>query len=162
MNERALVIEILEALDLPPSQYVVNGSGSMVLHGITSEQRGKAMGDLDIFCATRLWFELYETSLFRNGPWRCFTPNPDDRRERADPPWLSRVMHGLRVDVQFGWRIRHIGDFDINFWLHNQVMIDDRWPCLPLEFILDWKREVGRAKDTIDVRILEGVLSAET
>jgi hypothetical protein len=28
-------------------------------------------------------------------------------------------------------------------------------PCVPLQFILDWKSEVGRAKDQIDIEVLK-------
>lgn len=156
MDERERVIAICRDLNLPNRQYVLNGSGSMIMHGITAEERGKLMGDLDIFCATRLWFNLLSGihQTLDDVSWSLFTTDPMDQKRRADPPYLISQMYGLEVDVFFDWRKRGVGDFDVNFYLCNQVYIEEV-PCAPLQFILDWKRTTGRAKDVFDIQVLE-------
>jgi hypothetical protein len=152
MTERERILRICQDLplwDWPKDEWFINGSGSMIMHGITAEQRGKPMGDLDIFVATDLWFDLYHM-----GAWTLYTTDPADPRRRSDPPLLRRTILDLDVDVFQSWRVRHIGDFDVAFYMNNSVIVDDV-PCVPLQFILDWKCEVGRAKDVRDVAILE-------
>lgn len=154
MNERERVITIMRQLRLPPSQYVINGSGAMILQGITAEMRGKPMGDLDIFCATRLWMDLYDS-----GEYGVFTTDPEDPKRRCDPPYLITNLYDLEVNIFSAWRVRHVGDLDVNWYVLNSVVIDGV-PTVPLQLILDWKREVGRAKDVRDVALLEGMLGS--
>lgn len=163
MTERERIVSICRSLPLwewPKDQWFVNGSGSMIMHGITAEDRGKPMGDLDIFVPTRRWFELFaadnagSTSFSWWSPWEVFTTDPTDRLRRQDPPYLTREIMGLRVDVFHSWRVRHVGDFDVAFYMANSVVIDGV-PCVPLQFILDWKSEVGRAKDQVDIEVLK-------
>lgn len=157
MTSRERIVRILSDLQLPPSQYMINGSGSMILQGITEEERGRPVGDLDIFCATRLWFDLW--SYRHNGSeliqWQLVTPNPDDPRTRCDPPILRAFMYELEVDVFHSWRFRRQGNFDVNGIIANAILVDDHWSCAKLEFILAWKREYIRPKDIDDIKILE-------
>lgn len=154
MTERERMIAILRELNLPPTCYVVNGSGSMVMQGV---EREKPMGDLDIFCATRVWFNLLSKQHEYGGgeaavapTWQLFLTDPTDPKRRCDPPYLFANMYGLEVDVFFEWRTRSTGNFNVAFYIHNAVMVEGI-PCAPLQFIVDWKRQEGRAKDTIDV-----------
>jgi hypothetical protein len=152
VTERERIVRICQSLpvwDWPKDQWFVNGSGSMIMHGITAEERGKPMGDLDIFVATRRWFELLFTRV-----WDLRMTDPDDPRTRSDPPFLRRSVMGLPIDVFQSWRVRHVGDFDVAFYMLNSVVIDGV-PCVPLQFILDWKSEVGRAKDQVDIEVLK-------
>jgi hypothetical protein len=149
MNERTRLERILCDLNLPEGQWVINGSGVMVLHGI---ERPKPMGDLDIFCTTRLWFDL-----LAEGSWKVWTTGPEDPRRCCDPPYLYRDMYGLEVNIFHGWRRREVGNFDPAFYIYNAEKVAG-WPCAPLQFLLDWKQEVGRAKDVDDIRILTGHL----
>lgn len=150
MTARERIVRILGDLGLPSSQYMINGSGAMILQGITEEERGRPVGDLDIFCATRLWMDL----LFSQ-KWQLVTPNPTDAHHRCDPPILRAVMYGLEVDIFHSWRWRTYGNFDVNGIIANAVLVENRWPCAKLEFILAWKREVLRDKDITDVKVLE-------
>lgn len=130
----------------------------MILQGITEEERGRPVGDLDIFCATRLWFDLWSYRHKIDNPslfWQLVTPNPADPRSRCDPPILRVFMYELEVDVFHSWRFRRQGNFDVNGIIDNAVLIDGRWPCATLEFILAWKREYVRPKDISDIKILE-------
>lgn len=152
MDERERIIRICKSLPVwewSRDQWFVNGSGSMIMHGITAEERGKPMGDLDIFVATRRWFELY-----RSNSWALHTMDPSDPTRRQDPPFLRRQIYDLDVDVFQSWRVRHVGDFDVAFYMLNSVVVDGV-PCAPLQFLLDWKREVGRAKDQVDIEVLK-------
>lgn len=149
MTEHETVLAICRELALPAGQWVIAGSGAMIMQGITAVDRGKPMGDLDVFVATRTWFKMLE-----DPRWCLFTTDPDDPKRRSDPPYLTRKMHGLRVDVFFGWRVRHVGDMDVAFWILNAVDVEGV-PCARLQFVLDIKRELGRAKDVWDIRVLE-------
>lgn len=153
MTSRERIVRILTDLHLPPSQYMINGSGSMILQGITEEERGRPVGDLDIFCATRLWFDLWNCP----GPfqWQLVTPNPDDPRTRCDPPILRLFMYELEIDVFHSWRFRRQGNFDVNGIIANSILVDGCWSCATLEFILAWKREYTRPKDITDIKVLE-------
>lgn len=154
------VKQILDKLNLPKDQYMVNGSGAMLMQGITEIERGRPIGDLDIFCATRLWFDLlmgYHQMQCEYG-WTTFTPNPEDERRRCDPPYLIDSIDGIEVNIFFAWRWRMQGNFDVNGLIRNAVMVDDKYPCAGLGFILAWKREVRRPKDIQDIAVLENYL----
>lgn len=151
MNERERVIQICSDIGLRSDLYVVDGSGSLILHGITTAERGKPMGDLDVFVATGVWFEI----LWEQGAlWDLNLPDWDDNEKRCDPPVLSRMMYDLRVDMYYDYRHRNIGNKNVPFFILNSRLIDGI-PCVPLQFIYDWKCEVGRAKDQIDIEILK-------
>lgn len=139
-QERQRLDRVLRQLNLPKGRWVLSGSGVMVLHGMD-----RKMGDVDIFIATRCWFDLLATGL-----WQVYTTDPDDFKRRADPPYLYRTVGDIEVNVFFDWRKRGVGDIDVNFWLHNAEYVGG-WPCIPLAFILYWKQEVGRAKDYHDI-----------
>lgn len=141
---------ILSLLRLPPNQYVIAGSGSMVMQGV---ERDRPMGDLDVFVSTRLWFKMYEARRLRVPHWSLFTTDPEDPKKRSDPPYLHATIHGFPVHIFFQWRHRSMGNIDLGFWFLNAVMVDDI-PCADLRFIFDWKREVGREKDQADVALL--------
>lgn len=164
MTSRERITRILSELQLPASNYMINGSGSMILQGITEEERGRPVGDLDIFCATRLWFDLWSyrhnNKTSESLRWQLVTPNPDDSRRRCDPPILRTFMYGLEIDVFHSWRWRTYGNFDVNGIIANSVLVENRWPCAKLEFILAWKREVQRDKDLADIKVLERRLAA--
>lgn len=167
MTERDRVIKICRELRLPDDQWVVNGSGSMIMHGITAEERGKPMGDLDLFVATRVWFDILKNGYintrviprYRHRDWKVWTTDPTDPRRRSDPPYLDGMMYGLPVNIFHEWRRREVGNFDVAFYIYNATVIDGV-RCAPLQFILDWKTEVGRAKDVDDIRVLQRVLEA--
>ena len=157
-SEAPRLKKILYELDLPAGQWVLSGSGVMVLHGI---ERDRPMGDVDIFLATRSWFDLYHAGLFfgvmqgarledkREG-WKIWTTHPNNPAERSDPPYLFKTIHGLEVNIFSGWRKRGVGDIDVAHWIHNAQRVDGI-PCIPLQFLLDWKDAMGRAKDATDI-----------
>lgn len=156
MNERARLQRILDELDLPGNRWLLGGSSVMILHDI---ERSKLMGDVDIFVATRLWFELHAqtmrvgTSGAAKPRWSVFTTDPDDELRRCDPPYLWREVCGLEVNVFSAWRLRGPGDFNTGEWIASAEMVAGR-PCLSLEKLLAWKVEMGRAKDLDDIRAI--------
>jgi hypothetical protein len=132
---------------LPDGQWFLNGSAVLILNGIDT---GRPMGDLDIFLATRPWFQLREKP---DGGFMTVTPEPDDYRERHDPPYLERIVYGLVVNIFFSWRTRHCADIDCNFLTLNAETVEG-WPCAPLQMVADWKAQKLRAKDSIDLEAI--------
>lgn len=158
MSDKERLLLVLRELHLPHGQWALSGSGVMVLAGLRDH---KPMGDVDIFVATRLWFDLLTRARVDQPDgrrWQVFTTDPDDPKRRCDPPYLYRDLHGIEVNLFFDWRKRGVGDIDSNFWLHNTQEIEGI-PCIPLQMLLDWKREVGRAKDVDDIAVLEKALA---
>jgi hypothetical protein len=114
------------------------------------------MGDLDIFLATRPWFEFPQRLEDRwrdRTPWELRTPDPDDQTSRHDPPYWEKLIEGLAVNVFSNWRQRGVADIDCNFLTFNAEIVAG-WPCAPLQMIADWKEQKLRAKDAIDVEAI--------
>jgi hypothetical protein len=162
-HEKPRLIRVLKDLSLPKGQWVLSGSGVMCLHGI---ERDRPMGDVDIFVATRVWFDLLFGGLYKtiSGPprsldgWSVFTTEPTDPDRRCDPPYLFKEMHGIEVNIFSDWRLREVGNIDAAKLIREAEMVEG-WPCATLEFLLDWKDQVGRAKDTRDIEVLRKHLS---
>ena len=165
-GEKPRLLKILSELDLPEGQWLLSGSGAMVMHGI---ERGRPMGDVDIFVATRVWFELYHRDFF-NGTmqgvrledgrkrWQIWTTHSEDVAARCDPPYLVKEMHGIEVNIFHSWRQRDVGNIDVAFWMLNADVVDGI-PCVPMQFLLDWKEQFGRAKDRDDIATLSAWLA---
>jgi hypothetical protein len=149
--ERALLTLAGEGA-LPDGNWIVSGSAVLVLHGLV---RSRPVGDLDLFIATEDWFSLYHTH-----QWDLITTDPNDPARRCDPPYLSRVIGGLEVNVFFEWRTRRWGNFDVNYKIAHAETVRG-WPCVPLRVVLAWKQEVGRSKDTDDIQLLVQHLQQE-
>lgn len=165
-GEQARLEQILTDLGLPEWRYTLAGSGVMVLHGI---ERSKEMGDVDIFCDTRLWFDIMSGSRSwhdQHGSvidWRVFTTDPDDDKRRCDPPYLFANFYGLEVNIFYHWRRRLIGDIDVATWILNSEKVGEgRWPCVPLQMLLDWKEQIGRDKDQMDIEAIKRHLGKAT
>jgi hypothetical protein len=149
--DRSRLLNIARDLNIPSGRWVLAGSGAMVMHGID-----RTMRDVDIFCATATWLSIY-SERYRGHPWEVFATDPDDTMRRCDPPYLYRTMHDIEVNVFQSWRKRGVGDIDTAFWIHNAEMVGDI-PCVSLQFLLDWKIEVGRSKDIADIALLKARL----
>lgn len=149
--ERLLTILTALRPGLPDGQWFLNGSAVLYLHDMWT---GRPMGDLDIFLATRPWFE-FPTVLARDGrgAWDLRTPDPSDPICRHDPPYWERELDGLLINVFSAWRVRHIADIDCNFLTHNAQTVRG-WPCAPIQMVADWKEQKLRAKDAIDVEAI--------
>jgi hypothetical protein len=124
VTDQERIRQIVADLGLGPTDpYVINGSGSMVMHGITADDRGRPMGDLDVFVATRHWFEMLDAG-YHDQRWAVWTTDPSDPMRRSDPPYLDGIMYDLPVNVFHGWRQRMVGNFNVAFYLANPVIID--------------------------------------
>lgn len=93
----------------------------MVMHDLV---RSKPMGDVDIFVATRAWFDLYQEYVEYNpfkekDRWNLFTTDPNDFKRRCDPPYLFFDAYGIEVNIFCEWRKRGIGDLDVNWLILN-------------------------------------------
>ena len=156
--ERARIHRIMDELDLPAGQFVLSGSAPIVLAGI---QRGKPMGDLDVFLATRPWVAMLlsaaKTAAWRGGldgaSWEVWTTDPTDPMTRCDPPYLHRIVCGLEVNIFSSWRVRGIADINAAEMIEEAETVDGL-PCIPLELIYGWKLELGRSKDIDDLALL--------
>lgn len=125
----------------------------MVLHGIERKQK---LSDLDIFCSTRLWFDL----LFADGPkanpedgWGVYTASPRDPSRKCDPPYLYKDVEGLEVNLFFGWRARDYGNINANSCIEYAEEIAG-WPCMRLGRLLAWKEAADRRKDQDDIEAI--------
>lgn len=149
--------ELIDENVLKPGHWVLAGSGVMILHGL---QRSKPMGDVDIFMATRDWIDVSLRDWLDYVNWDVFTTDPNDFKRRCDPPYLYKETLGIEVNLFSQWRMRGIGDIDVNGWIHNAENVGG-WPCVPLRLLFDWKRSVGRAKDIEDIHVLSQYLDGE-
>lgn len=178
MNEVKRIVKICRELALPSDQWVLNGSAVLALHGI---DRGRPMGDMDVFCSTEAWFETYHSMIVgiamsasrgsgTPSTWQIVLPDGDNHEERCDPPFLRRSMYGLEVDLYFQWRRREAGpdDYDPRRYIEAAEDIYPHGqdggelygpvPCVPLPFIIGWKMGMGRVKDLRDVALIKEYL----
>lgn len=153
MNEAKQIDRILIGLALPRGQWVLAGSGVMVLHGI---EREHPLSDLDIFCSTRLWFDrLYD---YAGGGWRVYTTSPMDPARKCDPPYLYKVIDGLEVNLFFGWRARDYGNLNVNSTIEYAEEVAG-WPSMTLGKLLAWKQAANREKDQSDIMAISALLA---
>lgn len=175
MNEVERILMICRELRLPSGQWVINGSGVLALHGI---ERDRPMGDLDIFCSTIAWFNIFEGDhvIFEHsepGPemyienptpvhWRLKIPSGIDSTQRCDPPVLTANMHGLKVDLSFQWRRREnqASSFDPAQYIKSADVVRGV-ACVPLGFIIGWKLGMNRDKDLRDVLAIRKFMGRE-
>jgi hypothetical protein len=153
MNEVERIHAISGDLGLREGEWIWNGSGVLALHRI---DRGRAMGDGDIFCSTEQWFDLYtgKHPTKDHVHWQVFTTCGKDPRRMCDPPFLYATMYGLEVNIFHSWRQRPhergMGDMYIPDYIAAAEEVEGL-PCAPLGFIIAWKLSTGRTKDLTDV-----------
>jgi hypothetical protein len=145
---------ILDNCGIEPDKFVVGGSAVMALRGMDRE-----VGDLDLFVATRTWFDIYHAGLLgifegHKMPWKMYTTEPDDPHRACDPPFLYRTVDGLEINVFHAWRTRGYADINLAEWLHSPEFVRG-WRCAPLSALYNWKREARREKDLPDLRMIE-------
>lgn len=155
-HEKPRLLRVLEDLALPEGQWALSGSGVLVMHGI---ERNRPMGDVDIWLATRPWFGLL--SIDDPTPWggflprwNVFTTDPENPATRCDPAFLFKEMHGIEVNIFCQWRTIGVGDINVTQWINDAELVEGI-PCVPLQHILNWKDEMGRAKDSQDIEVLK-------
>jgi len=125
------LIRLLATLALPPSDYVVTGSGPLLAHGLKD-----SIHDLDLLARGEAW-ELAAG------------------KGRMIP---SRSGLGCRI-------VLHHGDIEVfDHWVGGLTDVDalidsaeliEGVPFLSLADTLTWKRGLGRAKDLLDIALIE-------
>jgi hypothetical protein len=153
VTSRERLVEAVDRLQLPVRDYIVGGSGSMVLHGMDRD-----LGDLDIFTNTRTWFDILERDNANpgnpfGGKFYLIVP-PMHTHERFDPPilrkWFEDLEH-LKVDMFYAWKVR-AGIEPLNLekvFREHRVMIDDI-PTISLDCIYDIKMPLSEPKHAED------------
>lgn len=153
MTSRERLVEAVDRLQLPVRDFIVGGSGSMVLHGMDRD-----LGDLDIFTNTRTWFDILERDKGNPGdPWSdkfYLVIPPMWTHERFDPPilrkWFDDLDH-LKVDMFYAWKVR-AGIEPLNLekvFREHRVMIDGI-PTISLDCIYDIKMPLSEPKHAED------------
>ncbi|SDM47270.1 hypothetical protein [Allokutzneria albata] len=124
------IFQAVRTLSLPPGQYVVFGSGPLAAHGI------RETADVDLFVTT----ELYQ-SLKRAG-------------------WAEKTQVGgsscLSIGVYEAYDTWRSGEhFLVPEELIAAAEMINGVPFAPLEYVLSWKKALGRPKDLVDVKLIE-------
>jgi hypothetical protein len=134
LTERRL-FRLLEKLALPPRHYVVAGSGPLLAHALN-----ESIHDLDLVARGKAW-EIAET---------------------LGPIVGSQSGFGRRIALNHGaievfdhW----VGGLtDVEAIIDNAEFVDGV-PFMSLKDTMIWKRGLGRAKDLVDIRLIEDYLS---
>lgn len=150
MNAREHIVGLLRELNLPIEQYVITGSGVLAIRNL------RPIRDLDIIVRKRLFKHLAE-----HDEWMLVGPDPDDPVRKDLAPYLTKELQGIRVNVYHDYK--HAGFLvDVQYHLENQEWVsaeNQMWPCIALNHILQWKIQVGRAKDRHDVQLINDYLA---
>ncbi|HTJ67982.1 MAG TPA: hypothetical protein VL551_10665 [Actinospica sp.] len=129
------LFRLLEKLALPSGDYVVTGSAPLLAHGLKS-----SIHDLDLVARGKAW-EIAKSK----GP--IVHPRSGFGKRIA-------IDHGV-IEVFDHW----IGGLtDIDAMIEGAEFIEGI-PFMSLQDTLRWKRGLGRAKDLVDVGLIENFLS---
>jgi hypothetical protein len=126
-----VLIRLLAELRLPPSDYVVTGSGPLLAYGLKT-----TVHDLDLVARGEAW----------------------DRALTHGQVSLAASGLGLRVEL-FDGRIEVFdhwlaGSADVDAMIDAAVRVEGI-PFMSLGDTLRWKRGLGRAKDLADIALIE-------
>jgi hypothetical protein len=129
------LFRLLDKLALPPSDYVVSGSGPLLAHGLKAN-----IHDLDL--------------LARGKAWRIAAAEGDIIP--ANSGYGRRiVLFDGDLEVFDHW----VGGLtDLDAMIDSAELIEGV-PFMSLADTLRWKRGLGRAKDLADIRLIERHLS---
>lgn len=146
-EEKQRVLNVLGEVGVSKSSLLVSGSAVMFLADIP---RARPLGDIDLFVPTRTWFGILNRP---SNDWELWTTDPMDKKRRCDPPYLISHMYGVEVNIFFQWRVRNVGDIDVNWFFNNSIELCG-YNCVDPRLILDWKQQMGRNKDLEDILLL--------
>jgi hypothetical protein len=126
-----VLIRLLAGLRLPPSDYIVTGSGPLLAYGLKT-----TVHDLDVVARGEAWTRAAD-------------------RGRVT---LAASGLGLRVEL-FDGRIEVFdhwlaGFSDVDAMIDSAVRVEGI-PFMSLADTLRWKRGLGRAKDLADIALIE-------
>lgn len=128
------LIETLRSLQLPPSDYVVAGSGPLLAHGLRQEIR-----DLDVVARGAAWKQVLDLS----------DPVPA-------PSGYGRMvlLFDGAIEVFDCWLP---GTKEPDDLIDGAEFIDGI-PFCPLREVLDWKVRLDRPKDREDIKLIKEYL----
>ena len=128
----------LAALELPPDDYVIFGSGPLIIRGVI-----ETTNDLDVVCRGAAW----------NAVCRLAPP-------RRVVPWNVDVVSLCEGRLTFGteWAI---GSVDPNELIDTAEMLEGL-PFARLDFVVAYKRALGRPKDLEHLKLLAAHEIAES
>lgn len=139
------LLAIIEKLDLPKEEYILGGSGPLMLRDI------RRVNDVDIFVTTDLWFRVYAN---QDG-WKIYRTDPYDTVRRCDPPFLYKEVNGVEVNLFFGWKTRGpMSQLDTASLMSRSEEVCGI-PCVPLVELYQLKKAVGRTKDVKDLKLID-------
>lgn len=126
---RAAILSRLEALALPPGDWVVHGSAPLALHGLVDE-----VNDLDV--------------IVRGPAWQAALRIGEPVAGRED----LVVRYGGDVELWSGWLGEDVGTLIDEAQLVNGV------PAVPLSEVLRFKERLARPKDAAHIALLRAHL----
>ena len=129
------LFRLLDKLALPPSDYVVTGSGPLLAHGLKAN-----IHDLDL--------------LARGQAWEIASKEGDTIP--ANSGYGRRIVL-FQGDLEvFDHWVGGLTDLDA---MIDSAELIEGVPFMSLADTLRWKRGLGRAKDLADIRLIERRLS---
>lgn len=132
---KAAILERLAQLDLPPADYVIHSSASLVLRGVLQEA-----GDIDIVAQGSAWHLAEE--LVHEGAATLDQGTHD-----------QRISLGDDVEVYDGWLGETAASVVGRAELVNGV------PCAPLADVVAFKEKLGRPKDKVHLQAIRDFLA---
>lgn len=123
------MMDRLVALDLPPGDFAVHGSGALLLRGMVD-----TVTDLDVVARAAAWQRACELGPVEHGALDPVV------RPRGD------------VEIWGGW----LGD-DIDALIGGAEIVEG-WPCVRLAEVLAFKERLARPKDRRHIALLRAVL----
>lgn len=159
-HEQDLIADIMRTLregGLSPNEVVLSGSAAMVAYGI---DRGKQIGDIDLFVTTAAWFMLRET-----GSFGTYITHTNDSRRRHDPPYLYKLvpwgLEGkdvIEINVFFEWRTRDHANISVKELFERANPVQNFGLCADMRWLLEWKEAADREKDQDDMPLIKKLL----
>jgi len=129
------ILERLSRLDLPPEDYVVHSSASLVLRGVLEEA-----GDIDIVARGAAWRAA--EAMVKSGAAELDAGTHD-----------QRVSLGDDVEIFDGWLGEPAESVASRAELVNGV------PCAPVADVVAFKEKLGRPKDTVHLEAIREFLA---
>ena len=129
MAKSGLILKEFSKLNLQKDEYVIFGSGPMAIHGI------KETNDLDVLVKKEV-FEKLKSKYNQNNshPFGC-------------------IVIG-NLEIGDNWQ----GDYEIvEKWISEAEEVEG-YMFMPLSYVIEWKRMMGRDKDLKDIKIIEDFL----
>lgn len=137
MANAEAIVEVVDTLGLSTNrnEFAVFGGACLALRGIREAR------DLELFVAKRVANRL------KSQGWRT-----ESYSSGQNPHLLGRVI-GIEVQVFSGWDCPGWQP-DIRSYLHEPEIVLGL-PCMPLDDLIEWKRETARPKDLRDLALVE-------